>query len=294
MDWKSVIHKGGPQRGFSEIMPSFTEALTAEQIDKVVDYLRSLCTEPSWPRGELNLPRAMVTDKAFPEDEAVLTTGVNTTGAAAVTNTITYERRIGMKSQIEIALPFNFQKQDTKTWFGGVGDLTLGYKRNLFSSLRSGSIVSVSGEVNLPTGDKARGLGSGVTTFATFATYGQMLPKESFVQVQSGVELPTHHDDANNAVFVHTAVGKIVRQEKGLGRLWTPMVEFLADRDLRSGEKTNWDLLPQFQVTLSRRQHIRANLGVRFPLNNTVGRSTQLLFYVLWDWFDGGLREGWR
>ena len=27
-DWRSIIHRGGPVRGFSEIMPSFTEALT--------------------------------------------------------------------------------------------------------------------------------------------------------------------------------------------------------------------------------------------------------------------------
>jgi hypothetical protein len=72
------------------------------------------------------------------------------------------------------------------------------------------------------------------------------------------------------------------------------MVELLADHELATGAKTNWDLLPQFQVTLSRRQHVRANVGLRFPANNTAGRSTQLLFYLLWDWFDGGLREGWR
>src|SRR4051795_2552468 len=44
-DWKSIIHLGGPARGFSEIMPSFTEALTPDQIQKAVDYLRSFCTE---------------------------------------------------------------------------------------------------------------------------------------------------------------------------------------------------------------------------------------------------------
>ena len=84
-----------------------------------------------------------------------------------------------------------------------------------------------------------------------------------------------------------------IAQENGLGRLWSPMVELLADRELATGEKVNWDVLPQLQVTLSRRQHIRANIGVRFPVNNTGSRSTQLVFYLLWDWFDGGLRDGW-
>ena len=74
--------------------------------------------------------------------------------------------------------------------------------------------------------------------------------------------------------------------------MWSPMVELLADRDLRTGAKTNWDVLPQFQVTLNRRQHIRANVGVRVPASNREGRSAQVVFYLLWDWFDGGLSGG--
>jgi mono/diheme cytochrome c family protein len=38
--WKDVILHGGPTRGFSDIMPSFSEALTSEQIDDVIAYLR--------------------------------------------------------------------------------------------------------------------------------------------------------------------------------------------------------------------------------------------------------------
>jgi hypothetical protein len=63
---------------------------------------------------------------------------------------------------------------------------------------------------------------------------------------------------------------------------------------LAAGEETNWDVLPEIQVTLSKRQHIRFNAGVRVPLNNTGARSVQAIFYLLWDWFDGGLRDGWR
>src|SRR5262252_6678768 len=94
-DWTATIHEGGPGRGFSEIMPSFAEALTSDQIEKVMQYLRGLCAEPGWPRGELNLPRPLVTEKAFPEDETVITTAVSATGAGAVSNEIVYERRFG-------------------------------------------------------------------------------------------------------------------------------------------------------------------------------------------------------
>jgi hypothetical protein len=53
------------------------------------------------------------------------------------------------------------------------------------------------------------------------------------------------------------------------------------------------DLVPQVQVTLSTRQHVMASLGVRVPLNERADRPTRLLFYVLWDWFDGPLFGGW-
>src|SRR5512132_1996373 len=82
VDWRSTIRNGGRGRGFSPIMPSFGEALTEQQIDLVIGYLRGFCKGPAWPRGELNLPRPLYTEKAFPEDEVILTTGVNATGAA--------------------------------------------------------------------------------------------------------------------------------------------------------------------------------------------------------------------
>ncbi len=290
--YQAVITYGGPFRGFSPIMPAFGEALTNEQIGKVVKYLRGFCKNPHWPRGELNLPRALVTEKAYPEDETVVTAALNAQGAPGVTNTIVYEQRFGVKNQIEVSVPFPFQDQN-HTWYGGVGDSVLGLKRELFSNLHAGSILSLQGEVMLPTGNKTRGLGTGVTTFGTFAAFGQLLPRNFFLQMQGGAELPVHSEIAPKSLFWNTAVGQSYAPNKGLGRLWSPMVEFLADRDLQTGAKTNWDVVPQLQVTVSHRQHIRANVGVRIPTTNAAGRQIQVLFYVLWDWQDGKLTEGW-
>jgi mono/diheme cytochrome c family protein len=294
LDWNAIINNGGPGRGFSEIMPSFREALTADQIDKVIEYLRGFCREPSWPRGELNLPRALVTEKAYPEDEAVVDAAIDTKTPRNITNHLVYERRFGVRNQIDISVPFAFQQSGTGNWFGGVGDISLGFKRMLASSLRTGSIFSLAGEATLPTGNAARGLGNGVTILETFASFGQLLPKNSFFQFQGGFEVPTHMDDANKAVYWRTVLGKTFIEDQGRGRLWSPMVELLADRELASGETINWDVLPQIQVTLSSRQHIRADFGVRIPANNTADRSPAIMFYVLWDWFDGGLRDGWK
>jgi hypothetical protein len=51
--------------------------------------------------------------------------------------------------------------------------------------------------------------------------------------------------------------------------------------------------VPQIQVTLSKRKHIMFNIGVRLPLNETSDRNSAIMGYLLWDWFDGGLFEGW-
>ncbi len=293
VDWTATIHEGGPGRGFSEIMPSFSEALTLDQIKKVTDYIRTLCDDKAWPLGELNLPRAFFTEKAFPEDEWVLTSAVNTKSPGAVSGELVYERRFGTRNQLELAAPFGFLQRDNRSWVGGLGDLVLGYKRVLLHSGNKGSILSLQGEVDMPTGNRTQNLGSGVTTFATFAAFGQRLPRLAFLQVQGGAELPTNTNKAPQAIFLHTAIGKTFAQNRGFGRIWTPMVEFLADRDLETSAKTNWDVVPEVQFSLSKRQHILANVGVRRPVNNTFGRTTQLVFYVLWDWFDGSLREGW-
>jgi hypothetical protein len=47
------------------------------------------------------------------------------------------------------------------------------------------------------------------------------------------------------------------------------------------------------QVSLSRRQHVLACLGAILPTLNRADRSPQIMAYLLWDWFDGGLLQGW-
>jgi hypothetical protein len=75
------------------------------------------------------------------------------------------------------------------------------------------------------------------------------------------------------------------------------MLELLAARPVGTeGDepaRTHWDLVPQVQVTLNTRQHLMLNVGIRTPLNDRGGRRTSLMVYFLWDWFDGGLRDGW-
>ena len=71
------------------------------------------------------------------------------------------------------------------------------------------------------------------------------------------------------------------------------MVEFLAVRDFQTGASTDWDVLPEMQVTVSRRQHFASTSGCGSP-SPTPRPPPQVQFYVLWDWADGKFWEGWR
>jgi hypothetical protein len=273
-------------------MPSFKDALTQEQVGKVIEYLRSLCTEKAWPRGNLNLPLAMITEKAFPEDEVVITGQSNLHGAPGGGATVIYEKRIGSSGMIEAAVPYNLAHESGVSR-SGFGDITLGYKRKLFDSLVKGSIFSLGGELTVPTGDAHIGTGGGSTVFETYAAYGQILPADSFLQFQTGVELPTQPDKVPRAYYLRTAMGKTLSTGRGLGRMWSPMAEFIADRDLATGATTNWDVVPEIQIPISKRMHILASVGFRVPVNNTADRPKQIMFYLLWDYVDGSLRQGW-
>jgi mono/diheme cytochrome c family protein len=291
--YKAVIEHGGPARAFSQIMPSFGEALSSQDIDDLIAYLRQFCRNTHWPRGELNLPRALVTEKAYPEDEEVISTAVDVQGRPGNETHIIHEQRFGVKNQIEVDVPITFQDQN-HVWYGGVADTTVAVKRVIASNLQTGSILSLQGGFLLPSGNHARGFGSGTTTFEPFAAFDQLFRTDTFVQLQLGADVPFHSDIAPQSIFFNSAIGQSFAADHGLGRLWSPMFEFVATRDLVDAAKTNWDVVPQMQVTISKRQHIRGDIGVRIPATNTAGRQKQLMFYLLWDWQDGKLTGGWK
>jgi mono/diheme cytochrome c family protein len=296
-DWGSVVRRGGPTRAFSELMPAFGDALTDEQVQLALDHVRGFCVEDGWPRGELNLPRPLVTEKAYPEDEAVVTFGVATEGRDVVSGEIVFEKRFGARNQFEIVVPFGWREldpaeSDTQKWRSSVGDVALGVKRAVYHDLERGSVFSVAGEVILPTGNEDEGFGKPTAVLEPFVAFGQILPREFFLHAQSGLELPVERDEGIDEAFLRTALGRRFTSG-GSGRVWTPMLELLGGTELTSSAKIEWDVVPQMQVTLSKRQHVMLNAGFRVPLTDSDPRATEFQVYLLWDWFDGGLLEGW-
>jgi len=292
-DWTAIIHDGGPVRGFHRMMPAFGEALSDAEIAATLSYVREFCRNPDWPRGELNMPRALFTEKAYPEDEAVIETTVVTEGDDSLSHNFLWEQRFGTRNQMEISIPVTrADLGDPDGWETGAGDLAIGVKHVLRHSGERGSILSVGGELVLPTGDENRGFGNGTTVFESFVAFGKLLRRDSFVQVQAIAEFPS--DSAlEDELVLRTAFGRSFTQGGPYGRAWTPMIELLGSREMTGGADTSWDIAPQFQVTLNRRQHVMAAVGVRIPATDRSQRETMLVFYLLWDWFDGGVLEGW-
>jgi hypothetical protein len=279
-------------------MPAFGDALTREEIDLILEYVQTFYEDKSWPRGEFNLPLTLGTEKAFPEDEVVLKNTIATGEVGAVDHKLIYEKRFGAQTQIELVVPFGWHEGTegdlpTGEWTAGLGDVAIGLKRVLFHNLGVGSIVSFTLETILPTGDENEGWGKGFTVFEPFLTYGQLLPWNAFLQVQGGVELPTDTDEGENEGLFRAAIGRTLNAGGEWGRAFSPMVEFLGGGALEGGGPWAWDIMPELHFTLNQRQHVMANIGVRFPLTQTEGRNPRIEFLLLWDWFDGGLFEGW-
>ena len=198
-DWHVVARHGGPARAFSPLMPAFDEALSAEEVQLAVSHARTFCPDPAWPRGELNFPRALVTSKAFPEDEWLLTVVAD---GGAVTNKFAYERRLGARSMFEVTVPARVLRARTgrlDRWSGRPGirlQASDGAQR-----VYAGRFVSAAAELVVPTGSTERGLGSGTTVVETFLAIGQRLPARVFLQMQSGGALPCDREPRRRSVL---------------------------------------------------------------------------------------------
>ena len=195
-DWYAVIHQGGPVRAFDRMMPAFGTALASHEIDAILRHVRTFCSNDAWPRGEFNLPRPLFTEKAFPEDEIVVTTAVGTGSPGTVETEFLYEKRFGPTGMLEIALPAGWRGTadagaSAAAAAGsafGLADLAIGWKQTMHHNLQRGSIFSVGGEVVLAA-DGPGGLTDRRVIAEPYAAYGHLLPHDAFIQVQALAEL---------------------------------------------------------------------------------------------------------
>jgi mono/diheme cytochrome c family protein len=160
-DWVTIAHQGGRVRAFSRMMPAFGGALRYDELERAVRYIKSFCSDKRWPGGELNLPRPLVTEKAFPEDEWVLENDGRAGSSPSIAHNLVYERRIGRSTQVEVAIPYRYERigpvAGAHRWVSGIGDVARGLKQVLSHSVERGPIISASARVESPDGQRSGG-----------------------------------------------------------------------------------------------------------------------------------------
>lgn len=280
-DWKAVISRGGPARGLAETMPAYGEALTEEQIDAIIDYIKTFCLEKGWPDGELNFRRPLITSKAFPENEAVMTLSYEKFDNEVVSNKFVYERRFGKRSHWEVAIPFSAEFGNTAD---GLGNIELSVKHVLIDALASKSILSGGLELVTPTSRSGIGVGGGSWKIAPYLAAAKGFGAFA-IQSNLKLETPIEGDTNDSELFFNLAFTQaLTREKKGL----FPMLEMNAIRELSNGD-TALILTPQVYFAFVDRGHIALSLGSQIPVAGEKPYDYRLVAFLLWEYADGGL-----
>ncbi len=282
-DWYLVIKHGGPALAFSPAMPAFQDAFSDDEIRGLVAYLKTLPGPHRYPPGDLNYLLAFRTKKAWLEDEVVIWTRFDRrdqVGDDVLTTAVELEKRWGARWQTELKLAYGWEGPR-----GNWDELEVGFKYALYDHLERTFLLTggadlafaLHGDASMqviPFLAAAKGLGDQFTLQTSLRTH---LPPE---EVSSG--------DLAWAMALHWVPTPWPR---GV----FPGVELTATVPFEPGarEAARWTVLPQLNLGLSRRGHVRAAVGVELPLNDRT-YDFRVHTYLLWDFADGMFWEGWR
>lgn len=275
-DWEIVIARGGLAAGLSPEMPAFGDALRPDQVQSLIGHIRSFCAEPGWPHGNLNFPRAIFTEKAYPENEVVILPAVSheeATGTGLRMKTV-YERRVGKRAHVEVGIPIESQP-GTARRESGFGDLTFAGKYVLLADSARTRILTAGLEVVLPTGSERRGLGGGTAVFEPYLSAGTIL-RDVYVQTQLKLELPRDEPWGDRELVYNAYVG---RDTSVAPDTWTIGVEL-------NGANREVALTPQVRKALTRTGALGAAFGVRVPIVNRADQHVSWVGYLLWEYLE--------
>ena len=286
-NWTYLIAHGGEALGLSSQMPAFADTLTDDQIHAVLDYIRGFCTDPRWPRGELNFRRPLVTTKAYPEDELLLipefTKGRN--GERDWVSEASFERRVGVRGEVEIGVPFVVHDVTDGATTGGIGDLGLAYKQVLYADLPSLTIASVGLDLTVPTGDRDRHLGDGTVSFQPSLLAGKQI-RNLVIQGQILGIAPLDKNRADRGVSYRFAFSYPLSELKSA---WVPTLETEVLQNVTAQEH-NFLLTPEIYKGITKRGHVAVALGAQIPVAGGPDPfDYRVLAFLLWDYADGGL-----
>lgn len=276
-DWQMVIKHGGAALGLAEQMPAHEDALSDAEVDAVVDYVKSLADTSAYPPGEMNLMLPIRTKKAFPEDEVVYRgRWSDDDGPNGYKNVLEFEKRVGKRGQVVVELVQEGAGSNSE-----LAEVEFGYKQAFAADTRR--VVSGAAVIAVPV--EAEGDGE----LQTYIAYGREL--SPLFTLQSSLRLKFPFEDAGDGEaelagiihFTHTPWPRNV----------FPALELTATRPFDSDNgDTQFTILPQVRIGLTRGGHVALNLGMEYPLSD---QAWDKRFHVtlLWDFADGGFFKGW-
>ena len=285
-NWRGLIRHGGKFLGMSTQMPAFGDALSDEEIRAVIEYVHGFCKDPRYPLGDLNFPRPLFVEKAFPEDEVVLSFDYESARDARTASwEAALEKRIGARGQVEVSLPVSYVQPDQGGSASGVGDLGLSYQHVLFADPAWNSIVAARLAVTLPTGKTTDGIGSGTAVFAPQLLAGQALGW-FILQAEVAAEVPVDAASADRQMLYAFAFQYRLGPYKK-----SPVVELELQQTqaLASDVDAATVLGPGLYLPLSRRGHVAISAGAQFPVAGRRPYDWLVGSFLLWDFTDGPL-----
>ena len=277
---EGIIRHGGPYAGRSSVMPAFGNALTDDEIADIARYVKSLCADPDWVPGELNFPRALITGKAFPEQEMIVGGRFGRNGKKVSEYFGILEYRLDGLTNIEIksrALSINPNIGPTES---GFGDTVLSVKRVVAFSTIHRALASVGLELTLPTGNDRRGLGVGQFVFEPYFRAGVDW-KQFIVQVAGTLVFPEKSSNINSEAKFDVAIGRYFSPDPRLQI--TPMVEFNTNTRITGpayGE-TKSAILPQVRVKWL---VWSMGVGVQAPITDARDFEARPLFDLVYEY----------
>jgi hypothetical protein len=283
-NWVGLVREGGRFLGLSDQMPAFGDALTDTEILAVIGYIRSFCKSTQYPLGDLNYPRPIFVEKAFPEDEGVFTFQYQSASLEKITSwEAAIEKRIGPRGQVEVSLPGAVVDSNEGGSTSGMGDLGLSYKQALLADPGWKTIVSARLALTLPTGEHSSGLGSGTTVVSPQLLSGHALGP-FVLQTEIAADLPGDTARADRQMSYGLAFQYRFGPYK---KTLVTGVEFQQTQAIDSAVQASTVLGPTLYVPLSRRGHVALSAGAQLPVAGTRPYNWLIGSFLLWDFADG-------
>ncbi len=292
-DWFMVIKHGGAALGRSEIMPAFKDTLNDNEIWLLISYIKTLAGDHAYPAGDMNFILPIRTKKAFPEDEVVwkfrFQNNTGSTDRDQIRNVLELEKRFLKRFQFSVELSHTFDDAIDDN-DGNLDQVEPGIKYVLYENPSYKFITSLGTFFAIKTEEH-----DDSDEFIPYIAAAKRLTDRLTFQGTARADLPFDKFSDGSVELSGVTHWSPSPWPRSLHPGLELVASFPIDRDDGGSNKkfAQFSLIPQAQIGLSKSGHIALNLGAEIPLNDTDRYDYRAYIYLLWDFADGGLFQGW-